>query len=601
VVFYSWLFVQLPEGVLSLPIKSDDDKTMQSPFNREYKRLQNHEDYPPSTSPTRKQSPFDFKKGAQVPVSTIDELRSAVLDQRLELRQVQIERFAQEQTLPIQNHDVLQLMAQRFQNHSTPSNRGNDTATLALAMEGGGMRGCVSAGMAAAIASLGLTDTIDVIYGASAGSVIGSYMVSRQMCMDVYVDILPAAKKLFVCKQRMFQSLAASLVDVLVSGRTKGKSSPPPGMNISYVLDGIMGQDHGIRPLDLPKFEQNNAKQPLRVVSSCIDAKGHLFSKCFGTSDFDDATTTVVAGGRPRQGLFACLQAGMTVPGATGAPVDFVNTTTREPYSCFDAFCFEPIPYRSAVQEGATHVLVLCSRPEGFQPKTKPGVYEQGVAPLYFYSHGHDKVAQFFEQGGQQYVYAEDLLLLEEGKTNQRVLVPPPEILYGIPRTEKMQESIDKRHQDWSQAYLLPLKVPLGTPELDVLEQDKDAVLHAVRAGFSVAFDLLAPIVGLDPKAITGDQVAQLVFPDDDADEDDPMVSLLETKVHVPGETISEAPMPVRKLTTTSFGLDASKKEQLSHTLLTSLPGFQDGRFGHLAKGLRYGSNSLQRQKSNLS
>jgi hypothetical protein len=134
------------------------------------------------------------------------------------------------------------------------------------------------------------------------------------------------------------------------------------------------------------------------------------------------------------------------------------------------------------------------------------------------------------------------------------------------------------------------------------MEQDRDAVLHAVRGGFSVAFDLLAPNVGLDLKAITGDQVAQLVFPDDDADEDDPMVSLLETKVHVPvGETISQATMPARKLTTTSFGLDASKKEQLSHTLLTSLPGFQDGRFGHLAKGLRYGSNSLQRQKSTLS
>jgi patatin-like phospholipase/acyl hydrolase len=42
---------------------------------------------------------------------------------------------------------------------------------------GGGMRGAVSAGMAAAIAGLGLTDAFDVIYGSSAGSVIGAYMV----------------------------------------------------------------------------------------------------------------------------------------------------------------------------------------------------------------------------------------------------------------------------------------------------------------------------------------------------------------------------------------------------------------------------------------
>jgi hypothetical protein len=32
----------------------------------------------------------------------------------------------------------------------------------------------------------------------------------------------------------------------------------------------------------------------------------------------------------------------------------------------FDAFCYEPIPYRSAVKDGATHVLALRSRPEGF-------------------------------------------------------------------------------------------------------------------------------------------------------------------------------------------------------------------------------------------
>jgi hypothetical protein len=359
----------------------------------------------------------------------------------------------------------------------------------------------------------------------------------------------------------------------------------------------------------MAKFEENNAKQPLRVVSSCIDSNGHLFSKCFGTSDFDNTTTTTTVSdgaGRPRQGLFACLEASMTVPGVTGPPVEFVNNTTTTThnetttYACFDAFCFEPIPYRSAVAEGATHVLALCSRPEGFLPKTKPGVYEQGVAPLYFYSHGHNKVAQFFEQGGQQYVYAEDLLLLEQGKTsNQRVLVPPPEIVYGIPRTESIQQSIDHRHHEWNQAHLLPLKVPSGTPELSTLEQDKDAVLHAVRGGFSAAFDLLAPIVGLDPKVIKGDQVAQLVFPEDD--EDDPLVSLLlETKVHVPGETISNNTprRPARKLTTTtttSFGLDlAGRKEQeLSHTLLMSLPGFQDGRCGHLAKGLRCGSGRL--------
>lgn len=174
--------------------------------------------------------------------------------------------------------------------------------------------------MVAAIAALGLSDSIDKIYGSSAGSVVGAYFVSRQVCVDVYVDILPAAQNLFVCKKRMFKSLASSFVDVLVNSLRKENAnvrSPAqlnPGMNISFVLDGIMGKDHGIRPLDFDTFRQNDVKQPLRVVSSAIDPdSGKLFSKCFGTKDFYDETAVEKADGT-RKGLFACLEASMTVP-----------------------------------------------------------------------------------------------------------------------------------------------------------------------------------------------------------------------------------------------------------------------------------------------
>jgi hypothetical protein len=416
------------------------------------------------------------------------------------------------------------------------------------------------------------------------------------MCLDVYVDILPAAKKSFVCKRRLVRSLATSLVNLLVSGMKQKNPNVPksmikprlPGMNISFVLDGIMSQDHGIRPIDMAKFQENNEKQPLRVVSSCIDSKGHMYSKCFGTKDFFNSTAMQKTDGS-RSGLLACLDASMTVPGATGPPVQLTNGV-GETLPCFDAFCFEPIPYRSAVEEGATHVLALCSRPEGFQPKTKPGVYEQGVAPLYFHSHGLPKVANYFEKGGQQYVYAEDLLLLEQGKSSfsSPVLVPPPKIVYGTGQpSESLREHVD-REQVWKKAHLLPLKVPLGTPELPCLEQDKDAVLHAVRGGFSAAFDLLAPIVGLELDAtMSGDQVARLVFPDD---EESPCEhTLLQTKVHVPGETIAEA----ARRRTTPLGMHSSgySHSNLSQTLLMSLPGFQDGRFAHLAKVLLYGSS----------
>lgn len=520
------------------------------------------------------------------------------------------------------------------------------------------MRGCVSAGMVAAITALGLSDTIDTIYGSSAGSVVGAYMVSRQVCLDVYVDILPASKEFFVCKKRMITNLASLGLGRIL--KNEGLSSTPPGMNISFVLDGILGDDHGLRPLDIDAFKENGQHQKLRVVSSCVDPQtGKLYSRCFGNDDFFHEDFAMVRADQKRKGIFACLQASMTVPGATGPPVELVrkssiknNATTliENPLPCFDAFCFEPIPYRSAVEEGATHVVVLASRPEDFVPPTKPSIYETGIAPLYFNSHGQQKVSKFFAEGGQQYLYAEDLLLLEQAKqpTEDGVLVPPPEILYGVDRTNDINSNIRNREENWNRAHLYPLRVPKGYKELSTLEQDKDKVLEAVRDGFMTAFDALKDIVGLE--SYKGEDVAKLVFPSSDDDETPspqespssqktmvkPEKVILNTRMRVPGEPIPryEISAPIeenssneeppkrrrrrifKRIRARGGGLfgrgshrDRDTEEEVEETveedkleeicfdfdeeefsaaaLLDCLPGFQDGKYSHLAKGLR--------------
>jgi hypothetical protein len=98
---------------------------------------------------------------------------------------------------------------------------------------------------------------------------------------------------------------------------------------------------------------------------------------------------------------------------------------------------------------------------------------------------------------------------------------------------------------------LLPFKVPLGTPpELLILEQDTtDSVLDAVRGGILALFDLLVPIVGLKlDVTMSGEQVTWLVFPKDK--ESLCEHTLLQTKVHVPAETIAVAAHPnIRELT----------------------------------------------------
>jgi predicted patatin/cPLA2 family phospholipase len=569
---------------------------------------------------------------------------------------------------PILSHDVVQLLVQRFREKSIPGHRPeHDTAKLALCIEGGGMRGAVSAGMTASIAALGLSDAFDEVYGSSAGAVVGSYFVTRQMCLDVYVDILPAAQGKFVCTKRMLSTLAGSALDYFVdrlkkrtlgkfnwqtdfidekpehssesiernteawrlgtdwwsswrgssdtdSGRESATSgdqdlsheassrwSTTPGMNISFVLENIMGAKQGVRPLDIEHLRHNAKLQPMKIVASYVTSSGQIRSKAFGV----DGVQLPGEGDPSKRHLpsfFDCLRASMTVPGATSSPVMIEDYSgfrkggrgSKRPF--FDAFCVEPLPYRSAVAEGATHCLVLCSRPADYVPTTTPRFYENVVTPIYFKSHGEPKVASFFKRGGQQYIYAEDLLTLEEGKQagiaslrdgDGRVTVPPPVALYGVDRDSdpEIAKLADNRDQ-WKRAHLLPLQVPAGTPELKTLEQDRVAVLEAVRGGFAAGFDLLAPALGVKSKLnhMSGYDVARLLFPDDCLYDD---TSILNEQLHVSGEPIVDPSI----FTPHSASLTPSLPNRTdSDHILQVLPGFAKGKLSHLAEGLRYSS-----------
>ncbi len=284
-----------------------------------------------------------------------------------------------------------------------------------------------------------------------------------------------------------------------------------------------------------------------------------------------------------------------------------MNITTL----CFDAFCYEPIPYRSAVQEGATHVLALKTRPNGKPIATKPGLFEKYFAPTHFVTHGMPEVSNFFENQGQQYIYVEDYYTLDEGKYHSSnvhkkgVLVPPQKLLYGVDCDEEAKNLVSNR-EAWKRAHLFPIAVPEGKPELSALSVDQDEVLEGVRLGFAAAFDILAPIANIDlnEHLMNGERVAELLF-----SHAGTAINVLEKPVSVEGDFIveregvsitKEAANKMRNAyilqecdsvlddDDVSVALNNGRniKEEASQ-LLEILPGFNHGRMVSLSQGLR--------------
>jgi predicted acylesterase/phospholipase RssA len=74
-------------------------------------------------------------------------------------------------------HEVLRLIDERVRSGSKPGHR-DDPYRIALSIEGGGMRGTVSAGMALALHELGAVSAFDAVYGSSAGAITGAWLLS---------------------------------------------------------------------------------------------------------------------------------------------------------------------------------------------------------------------------------------------------------------------------------------------------------------------------------------------------------------------------------------------------------------------------------------
>jgi predicted patatin/cPLA2 family phospholipase len=233
---------------------------------------------------------------------------------------------------PPASHPVLDLVHERHERGSAPGER-RDPHRVALAIEGGGMRGVVSAGMAAALEGSGLTRCFDLVVGSSAGAINGAALLAGVARHGAATYSGPLASRAFVNPAR-----------VLRGG---------PVIDVDYALT------YTSPDLDAARHE--------RVLENPIALH------CVAVS-VETAQPVAFTGMRTKRELWDALLASSRMPWAGGPPVEIDGGRY------IDGGIGSAIPVVEALAAGATHVLALQTRPHGVPRKSASRVADRLIA-----------------------------------------------------------------------------------------------------------------------------------------------------------------------------------------------------------------------------
>jgi predicted patatin/cPLA2 family phospholipase len=278
----------------------------------------------------------------------------------------------------------------------------DDGHRVALVLEGGGMRGVVSAAMTAAIERLGMTEGFDLAVGASAGALNAAALLAgvARGCTAAYSGAF--AGPAFINPAR------------LLVGR--------PAIDVRFVLR------HADAGLDAERHERTIASP---IALSCVAV------------DVDTAEVVEFSGMRTRNDLWAALLATSRMPWVGGRPVRISGRRY------LDGGLADAIPLDVALAHGATHALVLQTRPHG--------VPRSSGSP-----------------------WADRLI-----ERHLRRLNPALVDLYRdrIPSYERVVTDIAGRSSsDDGPPFVLGLRPPAGTPPVSQLERDPEVLRAAAFA-----------------------------------------------------------------------------------------------------------------------
>jgi predicted patatin/cPLA2 family phospholipase len=213
-----------------------------------------------------------------------------------------------------ETRDVMRVLRDR-QRVGTAPGRHADGLRVVLAIEGGGMRGTVTAGMALALHELGLVPAFDAVYGSSAGAISGAWLLSsRPEGLRGWTE----------------PTYARSLI------RWRALLRRRPVVDVRTLIEEVYQTEW---PMDFGS-----------VLTSAVEY--HPLATDAATGASTDLRPLI---GDPAE-LRLALRASASLPFLAGPPVRLRGRRF------YDAGVTESIPFRTPLAQGATHVLVLRSR-----------------------------------------------------------------------------------------------------------------------------------------------------------------------------------------------------------------------------------------------
>ncbi|MGW4843097.1 patatin-like phospholipase family protein [Nocardia brasiliensis] len=211
-------------------------------------------------------------------------------------------------------HPVLEILRRRRDSGSKPGAR-DDSATVGLAISGGGMRGAISAAMCTQLDDAGFKNAFDVVYGASSGAINAAYFVCQApntlwYPLSIYYDELATSK--FVDYRRLLRG--ASILD------------------LDFVFEELL---RSRTPLHFP---------------AAVDSPLTL---AVAATDLDALKTVTFRGFKTARELETALRASTQLPLATNGVVEIDGKRL------LDGALLTPMPFHLGVGDGCTHILSL--------------------------------------------------------------------------------------------------------------------------------------------------------------------------------------------------------------------------------------------------